>query len=601
MLAGAERAFAESQLCRTEARTSSLPWTRVDTSLAGLQVFLIALVYARALQFDFVLDDFPLILHNPLVLASWRSIPRFFAEGYFDRIFPNAPPNDYRPILSVWLLVNQKLWGFNPAGWHLAPIFLLSVVTLGVYALARRIFGDRGLAFLTALVFALHPTHVETTAWIIGMNESLMAAPFMASFLCYLKARDGGSRRMVWFAASLLAYALAICAKEDAIGLPVLVGAFTWVYGHQGESSRGARDLIRLRTALVTSLPYLALTGAYLAVRLVVLHGLSHPQASISRGTLLWTVPLALWTDVRLLLWPSGLCIFYESPYVTGPLTTNFLLPVGALAACSAALWVWAKKSRDVQFGAIWLLVPVLPFLDLQILPEGEFVHDRYLYLSSIGFALLVASAVRGLRRGRPGRSTFAEAPTMTAVLLVGAYAGLSFYYSQFWSNNMPLFVRGATLAPANNAAISSLANEFAVRGDYQVASRFYQTVLARAPNFWMTNYNLGICDYKMGRYDESLNYLSRAAALDPSEPDIYIYAGLSLYRMGRLPEAESSLRHAVLLSPDGAGYHLALGMVLKARGARDQALAEFNQELHYHPEESAAHREIAELESQTR
>ncbi len=165
----------------------------------------------------------------------------------------------------------------------------------------------------------------------------------------------------------------------------------------------------------------------------------------------------------------------------------------------------------------------------------------------------------------------------------------------------MPLFVRGATLAPANNAAISSLANEFAVRGDYQVASRFYQTVLARAPNFWMTNYNLGICDYKMGRYDESLTYLSRAAALDPSEPDIYIYAGLSLYRMGRLPEAESSLRHAVLLSPDGAGYHLALGMVLKARGARDQALAEFNQELHYHPEESAAHREIAELESQTR
>src|SRR6266568_4754303 len=201
LLAGAERAFAESQLCRTEARTSSLPWTRVDTSLAGLQVFLIALVYARALQFDFVLDDFPLILHNPLVLASWRSIPRFFAEGYFDRIFPNAPPNDYRPILSVWLLVNQKLWGFNPAGWHLAPIFLLSVVTLGVYVLARRIFGDRGLAFLTALVFALHPTHVETTAWIIGMNESLMAAPFMASFLCYLKARDGGSRRVGWLAA----------------------------------------------------------------------------------------------------------------------------------------------------------------------------------------------------------------------------------------------------------------------------------------------------------------------------------------------------------------------------------------------------------------
>jgi protein O-mannosyl-transferase len=589
-----ERATGGSRPDRPPACTSSLPWARADTLFAGAQVLLIAIVYARTLRFDFVLDDFPLILHNPLVLAPWRSIPRFFTEGYFDRIFPNAPPNDYRPMLSVWLLVNQKLWNFNPAGWHLAPIFLLFIVTLGVYALARRIFADRALACLTALIFALHPIHVETTAWIIGMNESLMAAPFMASFLCFLKARSGGSRRMVWHAASLSGYALAICAKEDAIALPVLVGAFTWVYGHEVESSGGGMKLTRLRTAFAVSLPYFALTGIYLAVRLVVLHGLSHPQASISRGTLFWTAPLALWTDVRLLLWPSGLSIFYESPYVSGPLATNFLLPVGALAACLAALWVWSEKSREVQFGVIWLIVPVLPFLDLKILPEGEFVHDRYLYLSSIGFALLVASAVRGLGRSR---SAHLKA-TISAVLLVGAYAGLSYYYSRFWANNMTLFVRGATLAPGNNAAISSLANEFAVRGDYPVASRFYQTVLARAPNFWMANYNLGVCDYKMGRYEDALTPLSRAAELDPSEPDIFVYAGLSLYRLGRLPEAESALQRAIAFEPSGAGYHLALGMVLKARGERERALAEFRQELAYHPEESPARQAIADLQS---
>jgi len=406
---------------------------------------------------------------------------------------------------------------------------------------------------------------------------------------------------MVWLAVSLLAYALALCAKEDAIALAMLVGAFSWIYGQGAELSERPAWLIRLRSALVAATPYLALTGMYLLVRLVVLHGLGHPQAAVSRWTLIWTAPLALWLDARLLLWPSGLCLYYEWPYVSSPLAANFLLPVGALAACAAALWIWAKKSRDVQFAAIWLIVPVLPFLDLKILPEGEFIHDRYVYLSSIGLALLISLAVRGIRRARPSPSIHRMISTVAAILLVGAYAGLSGYYSQFWSNNMRLFVRGATLAPGNNAAISNLAHEFAVRGDYQTAARLYETVAARAPYYEMASYNLGVCDYKMGRYEDALTLLSRAAELDPSEPDIYIYAGLSLYRMGRLPEAESSLRHAVSLRPDGAGYHLALGMVLKARGARDQALAEFNQELHYHPEESAARQEIAELQSPSR
>ena len=114
MSAKAERAVEESQAGRALMPTSSLPWTRADTIFVGLQTLFITIVYARALRFDFVLDDFPLILQNPLVRANWKAIPRFFAEGYFERIFPQAPANDYRPLLSVWLLV--KTLGIQSRG-----------------------------------------------------------------------------------------------------------------------------------------------------------------------------------------------------------------------------------------------------------------------------------------------------------------------------------------------------------------------------------------------------------------------------------------------------------------------------------------------------
>lgn len=592
-----EQSVAAPQTRRESEAAHSLPWRRTDTLFAGLQVFLIAAVYARTLRFDFVFDDFPLILQNPLVLAPLKSIPRMFAEGYFQRIFPQAPANDYRPMLSLWLLVNQKLWGFNPAGWHIAPIILHAAAVLGVYLLGRRFFQERAPAALAALVFALHPVHVETTAWVIGMNESLMAVPFLGAFLAFLRSREGASHRRRWVAISLAAYAVALCAKEDAIVLPALVAAWVWFCEGGGGNPSARVRFDRLRAASFACGPYIVLSVAYLAIRFAVLHGLTHAAAPIPFMTLVWTAPLALWSHMRLLLWPAGLSIFYDVPYVASPLATNFLLPAAALAALVAMFSHWGRRPR-VYFLAIWLIAPLLPLADLRILPEGEFVHDRYLYLSSIAFALLVAMAVEEGAKKAGVEPYAARIKIVATAAIVLIFGGLSFYYAGFWANNISLFIRGVTISPGNNAAVNNLANEFVKRGRYEEAAALYEKVISRAPNFWLADFNLGVCDYKMGRYENALTPLSRAAALDPSEADVYVYSGLSLYRLGRLPEAESALRRAIVLEPSGAGYHLALGMILKARGFPDQAISEFRQELAYHPEEAAARREITALQS---
>ena len=117
------------------------PLTRADTWMVALLAALTWICYAQTLGFQFVYDDKVLILHNPAIL-SWRSIPHYFTENFIATVFPHAPANYYRPLLLIWMLVNQKLWHFNPTGWHFAAVLVEMLAVVAFYFLARRILGD---------------------------------------------------------------------------------------------------------------------------------------------------------------------------------------------------------------------------------------------------------------------------------------------------------------------------------------------------------------------------------------------------------------------------------------------------------------------------
>jgi protein O-mannosyl-transferase len=577
------------------------PWTLTDTIFAGLESILVFAVYSQTLRFEFVLDDFPLILQNPLVLIPWRSVPQFFVEGYFDRIFPTDPHNVYRPLLSVWLVLNQRLWGFYPGGWHLMAVLLLALATMGVYALGRRVLDSRPLAALAAALFALHPIHVESTAWVIGMNEALMAVPFLASILAYLRSRDDGPdssrspgwRRGVWLGTSLACYALALLAKEESIVLPAIVAGFVWVYG-PAENGRGLTGTqTRLRGALAGSAPYWGLAAAYLALRVAILHGLSHTATQMPFAAIPLTIPAVLWSDIRLLVWPTGLSIFYASPFVGSASFSNFVFPSLLVLAVAGLVLTWGSRSRAVAWAAMWVFIPVLPFLDLPILPDGDFVHDRYLYLSSVGFALLLASAVRQASKRLQSRVMPTLVELLVLVALGLAYGRLTLTDSRFWANQTALYNHAATASPGSNFALDGLAHLYAERGQCAAAAAIYQKVLARSPRYWMAYLNLGACHYNAGDYEGALDYLGQATELSPGDPDVLFFIGLAQFRLRHFTVAEVALRRAVEIRPYGIGYHLALGMLLEAEGDRTHALSEFRSERAYHPDETAARTEI--------
>jgi Tfp pilus assembly protein PilF len=581
------------------APSDGLPWSRRDALALILLLILPVIIYGQALSFGFVYDDEILIVNNPLIL-SWKTLPAYFTQSLTSWVYPGLAANYYRPGLFIWLLINRTLWGLNTLGWHVSTLFLHVLVTLSVYLLARRILRDRLAAVLAGAVFALHSIHVETTAWVMGFPDSLVALAVITSFLCYLNGRSSSRHRATWLAGSTLLFALGIFTRENAVALLVIIAAYEWIESQQsGDLQRALRTRARIRACLNAVAPYLAVTGVYLVARVVVLGGLSHVVTRISPATLLQTLPLVMATYLKHLLWPVGLSAFYDIPYIDRPGLGNFWLPLGVLLVVGAGLWWWSKKSRQAAIASLWFIVPALPILNLSVFPPGEPLHDRYMYLPSVGFVLLLALGLR--RLGSSARRLLGQpaAPLVCGTILVALLGFETISYSSYWSDNLTLYRRGVEIAPQNNIANNNLANEFVTRGRYDEAIRLYQQVLARSPDFWLSNYNLGFCYYKLNQLEAAQQFLGRAIAIDPGNPDQFVYLGLVKFKMGRLGEAESALRHAIAIRPNGRGFHFALGVMLKTRGEFEAAIREFRSELRYHPDQAAAEKQIEEIENQ--
>ena len=143
--------------------------------------------------------------------------------------FSGQPGNYYRPLFEFWLVINYSLFGLNPAWWHASTVAVHLLVVLMVYLLARRVTGDRLTAAIATVIYGLHPTHIETVAWVSGVTEPLLAVFVIGSFLSYARSRDAGTARAWWRAASV---------------------AIVWT-GHavQGNRRHGAGAALRLRPA----------------------------------------------------------------------------------------------------------------------------------------------------------------------------------------------------------------------------------------------------------------------------------------------------------------------------------------------------------------
>lgn len=588
--------------------------TASDAALLGILLSATFIAYSGTIGYDFVYDDRAQILENQYV-KSWRYVPRYFAGNVGSFQSPYVLGNYYRPLFLLWLRANHALFGFVPWKWHLVNVLCHLLVTFLVYILIKKIVGDRVTSAIATAIFGLHPVHVEVVAWVSGVPEMLLALLSIPSFLCYARYREvevrGHAGRNHWLAVSLSLYLLAILAKETAIVLLGIFLAYDRTYPSWSPGDASGR-WGQVRSLMGRYAPFIGLTAIYLVVRSRAIGGLSHALTPLPLSTVLLTLPSLLVFDLGLLLWPVGLSAFYDVPYVTQARLLNFFLPTFALLAAGFLVWALGRRRQDfmnsatkeVQAGAfasVWLVLPILPVLNISVFFEGDFAHDRYLYLPSIGFSILVALALGRLNVGAVrvlGRSSIqlAAAVVLAALLALGTV-----YQNAYWADELVLYHQGHQVAPNNLVATVNLANVASRRGMYTAAVKLYESVMTRSPGLWLVNYNLAYTYYNMGNLEQAESYFTRAIAINPRDPDQYLWLGLTRFKMGHRDDAIVLIKRAILIRPDAYGYHFALGVVLESKENLRQALEEFKLELANDPEQNAAKEQIAQIEVRLR
>lgn len=572
--------------------------------LLGLITFVI---YSGSLSFEFVWDDWPQIVNSPII-RSWSNLPRAFGSDLWYHVARHQVY--YRPLFVAWSMLNYTLFGLRPWGWHLGAILLHVGAVLSVFWLARRLQLEYWTAALAALIFALHPVHIEPVAWVSAASDTMVTMFAALAFGSFLNARDPNlknfnkKKKAPWWIASLVLLFCALLTKEMAVAFPALIGIYVWLNPSERRASLGRRIL----GAGIEAAPYAALTLAYALLRKhALLHATGQFDPNHGMIDVVRTLPLVLAVYLRQLLIPVGNTGLYYTPYVTSAMLGQIVVPVSLLTVVLAALWYWNRREGNstVAFAGLWLLVGLAPALYLRNFGNGDFVRDRYMCLPSIGFALLVAM---GLRRLPAMRQWHASAVQLCAVIvLCGGYLCASLAQQVYWGNDLLLLLRGNALYPGNPYTMAGLAKQYSERGANDRAIGLAEAVVREHPEYGYGPLALAEAYIRDGRFAEGRVWLNRVnpdyaksevgmagvaglygqmgdyqqalalcAEILEKEPDLYsaLYNCGNIHLLdGQYKDAERLLSRAVELVPEQSGpkHFLGRAFLLDGQNAKAQ------------------------------
>lgn len=550
---------------------------RRGTILLGAALLLTTVSYLAALYFGFVYDDGAQIISNP-TLNSWSTLPKLFTEHSWKFLIPDLVTNYYRPLFMSWLLVNRKLFGLHEPAFHATSLLIHLVVTWLTFIVARQLLRNATNAGFVAILFGLHPIHVEAVAWVSGVTEPLMTAFVLAAVWAWIRAEREFAKATFFRVLAAAFYAAGCLCKETALLLPIVI------VGHDMLRGQHDRNLKGLVQAAARALPLWITALGYLALRAYVLRGLMHP-VNVAWSHIFLTVPTIFWGYMRRLVWPVHQSVFYATPPVTSPGDIRFWLPSLCILLAGILLWRIGRRSRLTGFAFVWMFVFLAPaFIGLPAFIRGEWMHDRYLYLPSFGFCLLVVYAISQI----PSKRELFHLPAvpLLTVLTLAVLMVFAIGIEELpWHDDFHLYMHAVAVQPESPQAQAHLATEFFRRGDVAAAEQHYAMSLALSPFDWKNITTYGLMLYYSGQFREADRELQGAIALQPRDSNLYFYQGLCRFNLQNYPAAENAFQQAIRVGPRLPRYHFWLGFALEKEGRLNEARAEYEQELLQHPD----------------
>jgi hypothetical protein len=511
-----------------------------------------ALVFAAILRFDFVFDDNPVILDDPLVVRQF-SIKEIFESEV--RV-ADVALGYYRPLITLSYRLDRSLWGLNPAGYHFTNLLWHLLVTYLVYWLALRTTGRLEAAWAGAMLFAVLPAHTEALGWIQGRVDLISTAFTLLAFLALLHARDTVEPICWWWAAlGGLAFLAALLAKESTATFPL-----AWAVWEVSGIRPGRRD--NCGAGLASRFVPLCLAAlAYWFLRWrAVGTSLSFFSMSLSPAAVrVLAIPSVLAEYGRILFIPDLTLNFHQTVKVAPSLTTlatglAFVLTLGGGLVIT---WRWVRPLFPwLTWVPIMLLPPLLFILQARAPDTGFFTAERFLYLPSVGWCVLLGSLLAATFEGNKEIRRPCWGLITLAAMLVG-YAGLTLIRLLPWASAVDLYtaMKAQKNLPTSVRVLvlNNLGEVYLERGDSSLAREEFQAALRLNPDYSFAHNNLGVLLIREGRPTDARRWLETAIRLDPKYTEAYGNLGTAYEAMGDLPSARQAFERGLRLAPDSA------------------------------------------------
>ncbi len=546
-------------------------------------VLLAAGLYAATLGHGFIWDDKFLILENRY-LRDWSELGRNLGSDFFRKTRDTSKIGYWRPVVTLSYMLDRTAFDDRPWGFHLENVVLHALASVLVGILARRLGLRARSAWIAAMLFAAHPVHVESVAWIAGRTDLYCTVFALSALGLELShaARPHWARR--WGAT--LAGALALLSKEMAAVLPALVALRAWWLPGPAEAGR---PLPRRMAKAV--LPHALVLGAYALVRFGVLGVATHTPGwaeQVGRTVLFWTWWAALVEYLRVLVWPALLSVAIELPHLRGPASPWVAAGVVLLAGLLGVAWRARVRAPALAFAVGLLLVGLVPLTNF-VMPINAPVTspfawaERFLYLPSVGFCLALGWLLgEALPRRLAGAGSGTARWSVGSVVLVALVAASLRTVARVrdWRDDLSLFGSAVRAAPDAVLARLNYAVALADRGRLDEAEREYRRVLEQAPFEYRAHYNLGNVYRLRGELERAEAAYREALRLQPEHAQSLLNLGLVLYSRGRLEEALAAFSEADRLLPGHLEAKINRANVLQLLGRTEEALALYREAL---------------------
>ena len=506
-------------------------------------------IYAPVRHYAFVkLDDDDYITQNPHVIFG-------LTRGNVGWAFTHFRSSNWHPLTWLSHILDVQLWGLNAGGHHLTSVVFHALTAVLLFLVFTSMTEAPWQSAFVAAVFAWHPLHVESVAWISERKDVLSAFFWvltMAAYVYYIR-----KPQLLRYALVMALFACGLMSKPMLVTLPlVLLLLDYWPLGRAGFAGNDVRKWFNL---ILEKAPLFALAALSALITLS-----TQLRSGAMRSSLEFPWPARVSNAVVAyvdylwhFIWPAKLAVFYPFPSSI-PLWQS----AGAgllLAAITTATILLTKRHPYLSVGWLWYIGTLIPVIGLIKVGE-QAMADRYTYLPLIGVSIMVGW-------GAPEILEKTQRPKFAAQILFAAIAFLLILATQrqlrYWHDSFTLFHRAISVTSDNWLAHNNLSNALLDQpGELEAAKHEALEALRIRPNYPQANLNLGVILLRQGDTPKAILYLEKAAAGQPSWSDAHFNLGAALMVAGKVNEAIAQFYQTLRLDPDSVPALKALAWI---------------------------------------